>query len=86
VKDAPVAQSAGVPASTLHVFVTTVEVASVAVKASETGEATVALAAGAVMLTTGAAVSTLKVVDAVAVPAAFVAETVTVWLPWANAV
>ena len=72
------------PLSSLQVVPVTLDVASLAVKFSVTDAAVVLPFAGELMLTVGAPVSTVKVVDAEAEPAALVAVTVIVWLPSAN--
>ena len=78
-------QADAVPLSSLQVVPVTLDVASVAVKAMFTDVPVVAPFDGLVMLTTGAVVSTLNVVDAVpTLPAASVAVTRIVWLPSAS--
>jgi hypothetical protein len=79
----PVVQAIAAAASSLQVVPVTEVVRSVAVKATEVlVEAELEPLAGAVIVTVGGAVSTVKVTLAVPVPLALVAETRTVWLPW----
>jgi hypothetical protein len=75
----PVVQAAAAPPSTAQVVV--VEVVSLTEKFNVTGEPTVEPLAGELIVTTGLTLSTVKVTEAVPVPAALVAETITVWLP-----